>query len=66
MSCLGCKGKIKTNEERKKIRELAKKIAEAERKSQVIIDVEGKLYIDCAACWEKAGRIGTPIEYFIV
>jgi hypothetical protein len=66
MSCLDCKGKIKTNEERKKIRDLAKQIAETDGKSQIIIDIDGKLYVECEECWEKAGRIGTPIEYFIV
>lgn len=65
MSCIECK-RIKVNEERAKIRELATKIAKTDNKTQIIIEVEGNLSIECEECWIRGGRIGTPIEYIIV
>jgi hypothetical protein len=66
MACKGCTGKIRINEERAKHREMARKMAALENRSQVIIEHEGRLYIECESCWEKGGRIGKAIEYFIV
>jgi hypothetical protein len=68
MACIGCK-KILSNEKRekrKKLRELARKIAELDGKNQVIIENGGQLSIECESCWEKGGRIGRVIEYIIV
>lgn len=65
MSCIECK-RIKVNEERDKIRKLAARIAKEDNKTQIIIEFEGKLSIECEECWIKGGRIGTPIEYIIV
>jgi hypothetical protein len=64
MSCEGCK-KVKVDENRRKLRKLAAFIARKDKKTQIIIEVDGELYIECRSCWEKAGRIGTPVEYFI-
>ena len=68
MSCQGCRKVIseKKNEDWDKIRKLAKRIAEMDGKTQIILEFEGKLSITCEECWEKGGRIGTPLEYIIV
>jgi hypothetical protein len=64
MSCQGCK-KIKIDEQRVQIRKMAAFIALQDKKTQIIIEIDGKLYVECESCWEKAGRVGTPVEYFI-
>jgi hypothetical protein len=66
MACKGCTGKIRINEELAKQREMARKMAALENKSQVIIEHGGRLYIECESCWEKGGRQGKPVEYFII
>ncbi|MDR0575645.1 MAG: hypothetical protein LBG96_16760 [Tannerella sp.] len=67
MSCTTCKKAIpgKSNEERSKIRLLARKIAEIDRKTQVILEHEGIISITCEECWIRGGRIGTVLEYVI-
>ncbi|MDR0680857.1 MAG: hypothetical protein LBG15_03240 [Dysgonamonadaceae bacterium] len=68
MACLGCKESvvIKRNTNIDKMRTMAKKIAEMEGKTQIILDIEDQLFIDCLSCWEKGGKTGKIVELFIV
>jgi len=65
MSCAGCR-KAVPNEKRNKLRQLARKIAETDGKSQVIVERDGNLFIECEECRERDGRTGREVEYFIV
>jgi hypothetical protein len=64
MSCLGCRKAI-VNEKKDKIRKLARKIAEIESRTQVLVERNGNLSIECEECWKKDGT-GRAIEYFII
>jgi hypothetical protein len=68
MNCRTCKRVEidKKYEERNKIRVLAGRIAEIDGKTQIILEHEGRISITCEECWIRGGRIGTPLEYFIV
>jgi len=65
MSCIGCK-KIVPNDKMEKIRDLAKRIAETDGKTQVIVERAGNLFVECEECWEKDGKTGRAIEYIII
>jgi hypothetical protein len=68
MSCKACR-KVeidRKHEERNKIRELARRIAEIDGKTQILLEYGGELSITCEECWVRGGRIGRPVEYFIV
>ena len=70
MSCASCKKLtaevIKRSDDMEKIRKLAQRIAEMDGKTQIILEFEGKLSISCEECWMNGGRIGRPIEFFII
>ena len=70
MSCATCKKTAeevsKKNDDMNKIRRIAQQIAEMDGKTQVILEFEGKLSISCEECWMNGGRIGQPIEFFII
>jgi len=68
MSCTGCKKVTydKKQDEKEKIRKLAARIAAIDGKTQIILEYAGNLSITCEECWIKGGRIGTPLEYFII
>jgi hypothetical protein len=68
MSCQGCRKHYtdKKHEEREKTRRLAKRIAEIEGRTQIILEYEGEISITCEECWIKGGRIGSALEYIIV
>jgi hypothetical protein len=64
MSC-GCKKEVK-NEERQKNRTLAGTLAEAERRNYLVIEHDGKYYVESEECYIGGGRKGTILEYFLV
>jgi hypothetical protein len=65
MSGCGCKKAVR-NEEKQKNRTLAKTLAEAEQRDYLLIEYDGKLYVESEECYIKGGRKGKIIEYFLV
>jgi hypothetical protein len=64
MSC-GCK-KAVNNEENRKNRTLARTLAEAEQRNYLIIEYDGKWYVESEECYLKGGKKGRILEYFLV
>ena len=65
MSGCGCKKAVK-NEEREKNRTLARTLAGAEGRDYLIIEHDGKHYVESEECYIKGGRNGTILEYILV
>jgi hypothetical protein len=68
MSCRDCKKTVRErgDEERDKVRAMARRIAEIDGKTQVILEHGGRLSITCEECWIRGGRAGRALEYVIV
>ena len=64
MSC-GCRKEIK-NDEKEKNRQLARILSEKENRDYLIIEHDGKLYVESEECYNKGGRVGRIVEYIIV
>lgn len=58
MSCGCLKVPMRTDSERKKSTAVARKLAEAEKRTYVIYERENETFTDSLAGWEKDGRPG--------